>query len=256
MFKTEAEGAFFVGYLPTPATSKRFLKRALLVLIVIIGGLALLLAAGQRDPGDGVWDLDEIKSLEGVVAVDPCPLIRVNRPGEGAVTVLVVSEGKVGARERLEGMSGRVVRLNGHILQRGAVMMLESDDGAEAIKAMDNGSRRNELEKVVWGGDVVLQGELVDPKCFAGAMKPGEGKTHKACAVLCIRGGIPALFMAVEEGKSVPYLVVDAQGKSPRGDSLERLLPYVGDWTEVHGRAGRLGNLRVLEILADGIHRR
>ena len=80
----------------------------------------------------------------------------------------------------------------------------------DAIKTMDVGARRNDVEKVVWRGHVVLAGELVDLRYFAAATKPGEGKMHQACAELCPRGGIPAMFMAVEEGKSVPYLLVDA----------------------------------------------
>jgi nitrite reductase/ring-hydroxylating ferredoxin subunit len=51
-------------------------------------------------------------------------------------------------------------------------------------------------------------GPLGDPKCFARAMKPGDGKTHKGCAVLCLRGGIPAVFVAADR----VYLLVDEAG--------------------------------------------
>jgi len=63
------------------------------------------------------------------------------------------------------------------------------------------------------------------------------------------------MFMTVEEGKVVPYLVVDSSGKSPGGEELEQILPFVGDWVEVRGRSGRIGDLRIVEILADGIRR-
>lgn len=43
---------------------------------------------------------------------------------------------------------------------------------------------------------VTLDGELVDSKCYLGTMKPGDGKTHKSCAILCLRGGIPPLFVS------------------------------------------------------------
>lgn len=255
MSKSENDGEFFVGYLATPAGSKRFLRWGVLVLGLMAGGLALALAAGERDPGGGVWNLDEAKSLEGVLYVDPTPLIRVTGPDKAVITVLLVDQGKVGARERVREFDGRSVRVNGHMLSGRNVLMLEMDEGAEAIKLIPN-MMLSTLPWVTWQGEGVLRGEIVDSKCFAGAMKPGEGKTHKACAALCLRGGIPAMFMAVEDGKTVPYLVVDSQGKSPSGEALERILPFVGDWVEIHARTGRWADLRILEISADGIRRR
>ena len=44
-------------------------------------------------------------------------------------------------------------------------------------------------------GVATLRGEIVDSKCYLGAMKPGDQKTHKACATLCIRGGIPPVLV-------------------------------------------------------------
>jgi hypothetical protein len=221
--------------------------------VLVVIGLTALLASGQRDPGEGVWHVDERSMIEGVVFLDPCPLIRV-KEGEAEKTLLLVSEGKVGARERIAGLEGRRVLVRGHMLSGRGVPMLELEDGAEANKVVESASGFGG-ENVKWGADVMLRGELVDPKCFSGAMKPGEGKTHKSCAVLCIRGGIPAVFVAVEGGKTVPYLVVDSNGRSLNGDRLERILPFVGDWAEVRSRVGTWADLKVLEISADGIRR-
>ena len=43
-------------------------------------------------------------------------------------------------------------------------------------------------------GEVTLVGEVVDPKCWLGDMKPGDGKAHAACARLCMEGGIPPML--------------------------------------------------------------
>lgn len=254
MSKSEPDPEFFVGYLPTPAGAKRFLRWGVLAIGLVAGGLAWALAAGERDPGGGVWNLEEAKVLDGVVYADPSPLIRVTAPDGATVTVLLIDQGKVGARGRVRDFDGRSVRVNGHMLSGRNVLMLELDEGAEAIKLIPS-KPHGSMESVTWLGDVVLRGEIVDSKCFAGAMKPGEGKTHKACAALCLRGGVPAMFMSVEEGKTVPYLVVDSQGKSPSGEALERILPFVGDWVEVRGKARGLADLRILEISTDGIRR-
>lgn len=50
-------------------------------------------------------------------------------------------------------------------------------------------------------GEFTLQGEIVDSKCYLGVMRPGNTKTHRACAVRCIAGGVPPVL-----------LVRDAQG--------------------------------------------
>lgn len=244
---------FFVGYLETPAGSRRFLRAVVLGLALLVIGLTVVLASGQRDPGSGVWNVDGSAMIEGVVFVDPCPVIRV-KEGGGEKTLLLVSEGKAGARERIAGLDGKRVRIRGHILSGRGVGMVELEDSADAVKATEAEMSLGR-ENVNWGENVIIHGELVDPKCFGGAMKPGDGKTHKSCAVLCIRGGIPAVFVAIQDGRIVPYLVVDSNGKSLSGNRLERILPFVGDWAEVRGRVGTWADLKVIEFSADGIRR-
>jgi hypothetical protein len=56
-------------------------------------------------------------------------------------------------------------------------------------------------------GTVVLRGEIVDSKCFLGVMTPGQGKTHRACASLCLRGGLPAALL-VDAGDGAMRLVL------------------------------------------------
>jgi hypothetical protein len=245
------DSEFFVGYLATPARTGRFLRRAVVLIALLAGGVALLAGAGQRDPGAGVWDLEHATMLEGDLSIEPAPLVRVKQNGVGK-SVLLVSEGKIGARERVSGSDGKRVRVHGHMISGRGLPMLELDEGAGAVEVLGAGGR---AAGVAWGEVATLRGELVDPKCFGGAMKPGDGKTHKSCAVLCLRGGIPLVLMAVEEGKTVSYLVVDAKGRSVAGDGLEQVRGFVGDWAEVRGRVGRYGDVRVLEILSDGIRR-
>jgi hypothetical protein len=75
-------------------------------------------------------------------------------------------------------------------------------------------------------------------------MKPGDGKTHKACATLCIRGGIPPMFASPQPGgQTRQYLIVKANGEPLDSTTLEAILPYVADPVEVTGtvelQAGR-----------------
>ena len=43
-------------------------------------------------------------------------------------------------------------------------------------------------------GETRLKGEIYDPKCAFGAMKPGFGKPHRSCAIRCISGGVPPIL--------------------------------------------------------------
>ncbi len=72
---------------------------------------------------------------------------------------------------------------------------------------------------------VTLKGEIIDPKCYLGAMKPGGGKTHKACAMLCISGGVPPMLVTRDANKQETfYLLTTDQG----GVANELVLPFVG----------------------------
>ena len=76
-----------------------------------------------------------------------------------------------------------------------------------------------------------LVGEIVDTKCYLGAMKPGRGKPHRDCASLCIRGGIPAaLLVRTENGER--HLVHLVSFGRPVGVEV---LDFVGQPVEVTG---------------------
>lgn len=239
---------FFVGYLTTSIGQRKFLWRAGVLVLVIGAMVGVGLAAFQRDPGSGVWDLNEAKELEGVIDVRPCPLIRVMEGGR-PISVLLVGEGKVGVAERVAPVVGKRVKVRGHTLARAAVRMFEVEDGADALREL--GGEAPGAVPVTQREDVALRGEIVDPKCFAGAMKPGDGKTHKGCAVLCLRGGIPPV-LATGDGE---YLLVDETGNSLRDQALERVVPFVGEAVEVKGVVEVRGDLQTLRVSAGAVRR-
>ena len=95
-------------------------------------------------------------------------------------------------------------------------------------------------------------------------MKPGGGKTHKACAALCISGGIPPMFVTRDgNGQETFYLLTTAASTrahepsmADRGPANRLVLPFVGEAVEVEGRLERHGDLRALAIQPGGIRRR
>jgi hypothetical protein len=239
---------FFIGYSRTPTGLRRFLWRAGVVVLIVGVLVGVGLAALQRDPGSGVWDLNAATGLEGVIDVRPYPLIRVIERGR-MISVLLVGEGKIGAAERVAGAVGKRVKVRGHTLARAAVRMFEIEDGAEGLREIAGSS--GGAVAVAERGPVELRGEIVDPKCFAGAMKPGDGKTHKGCAVLCLRGGIPPVLVT-PDGE---YLLVDEAGDSLRDQALERIVPFVGEAVEVRGMIEVRGDLRTLRVSPGAVRR-
>jgi hypothetical protein len=91
--------------------------------------------------------------------------------------------------------------------------------------------------------DTVLEGEIVDTKCYLGAMNPGQGKTHLSCAVRCISGGImPSLV--VKGGGVLPILLIGADGKALDLGVLER----VGLPVKIKGKIANFYNWQVLRV--------
>ena len=128
------------------------------------------------------------------------------------------------------------------------------DEGATAAVARNAGQKARAPTVAPGAGDVslylrgdVLVGEIVDTKCYLGAMKPGRGKPHRSCASLCIRGGIPAaLLVRTETGERELIHLVDPAGR-PLGPEL---LEWVGQPVQVVGQLRREDDRSFLEVVA------
>ena len=79
-------------------------------------------------------------------------------------------------------------------------------------------------------GNMKVKGEIIDPKCYFGVMKPGEGKVHRDCAIRCILGGIPPVMLVTNaKGEKNYYLVV-----GPNGEKMNKAVQeYVAEPVEM-----------------------
>lgn len=251
---------FYVGYLRMPAGLTRFLRWTAPVLIGTALATAWSLSRSQNNPGDGVWH-DDAESLVGRLSTTPYPHIRILSTQHGDTaqsieTVLLVSEGKHGGGERVAALDGRIARVRGTILERDGRRLLElSKTNAVSVEESmpePQATRLAAHNGIITLGPVTLRGEIIDPKCYSGAMKPGEGKAHKECATLCIAGGIPPMFVALDSaGKRNYYLLTDSNGRALD----DRILPFVADAVQVTGILEQRDDLQVLRINPADIHR-
>ncbi len=249
-------GDFYVGYLKTPPALARFLWWVLPVLMVSTLAVAWFVARSQNDPGAGVWH-DDAQTLVGRIAAKPYPLIRVlsNQPGAPVETILLVSVGKHGGGERVAALDGRIARVRGVMLERDGRRLLElaENDAVTPVASFeDSEAAPLAAPTIVNRGSVTLRGEIIDPKCYSGAMKPGAGKAHKECATLCIAGGIPPMFLTIDAaGRRGYYLMTNRAGEALD----DRILPFVADAVEIDGMLELHDDLSVLRIDPAGIRR-
>ncbi|XAL99558.1 hypothetical protein OT109_18510 [Phycisphaeraceae bacterium D3-23] len=238
------DAPFYVGYLPLPAAIRRFLLPWLVANFVLLIAVGVVIAQQQRDPGDGTWNTATPVTYEGVLTLDPYPLLRVTDAEEtgGPLTVLPIEMGKRGSRERLAGLEGQRVRLTGFAIRRTGRVVLGLEAGDAAIEPLGPATPAITFAPVGLGTHTLI-GEIVDPQCFMGAMKPGEGKPHKVCATLCIAGGIPPVFVVRDQaGNTVTYLLMTDAGESLPPSHYE----YIADPLELTGRIQRQGDMLVL----------
>jgi hypothetical protein len=189
-------------------------------------------------------------------------MLRVQPPGSPPRTYLLVEDGKFGALPRVTRLvqghgEGQPVRARGTILEREGRWMLELLEGEESLRRL-TAEEAGKLPALDWptpqvlAERVTLHGAIIDPKCYLGAMKPGGGKTHKACAMRCIAGGVPPMLVTRDDlGRESFYLLTTADG----GVANNLVLPFVGDQVAVTGRVELQGDVLVLRVAPNGVRR-
>ena len=241
-----SERGFYVGYLALPREHGALFRVLVPALMLVMLGLGIAVGAAQRSPGSAVWDTSREIALRGVLLHDPYPLL-IDSEGH---THLIVEVGKQGPREAIRRFVG-AVELRGWLLERGGISMIELRPDASAIASAPGVAVLPEATQP--GEAVELFGEVLDSKCYLGAMKPGDGKGHKACATLCVEGGIPPMFYATRaDGGRSHFLLTTSAGQTARGV----VLAYIGEPVRVRGTLDRIGDLPILRLEAGGVTRR
>ena len=227
----ERDDELYVGYLPqAPPGVAAWTRRVVALVFVVVAALAVVLAAAQRPFSKAVFEFGVERRFEGVMRADPHPVLEVARPGvapdSGTVSrYLLVNPFKHGAE--IGGHDGERVRLSGSLIYRDDLTMLEILP--EETEPLERGAPPSPERHF---GPHTLVGRIVDSKCYLGVMKPGAGKTHRACAARCISGGVPPLFVVSDrQGPALQLLLVGADGRALNREVLD----FVAETLEVRG---------------------
>lgn len=242
-----SEGPFFIGYLPAPAALRRFLFIAAAGVFGVLAGAGWVLGTGQDDPGTAAIRGDfGRQTVTGVVELVPYPLLHVTKGTErvpAGRTLMLTGAGKSGPGGREDGLHGKMAQASGVILQRGALEMLQLRGGRRGLGASD--AETAPLPKAEDLGRWRLTGEICDGKCLSGAMRPGRGLAHKACANLCLLGEVPPVFVSTAPVEHSEFLLVTGPDATPLPPEA---YDFVAQYVRVEGQITRRGDLLVFAL--------
>ncbi|MBX3316829.1 MAG: hypothetical protein KF902_08220 [Phycisphaeraceae bacterium] len=269
------DDAFYVGYLALPRGHRRFVFVIIPALLWTLVAIGFVIVWPRRSPGDGVWETGKPIERTGLLLASPYPmLLSFDDASEfrgdagadwadaavGSARVTLLTEiGKIGASARATPHEGRIVTVSGYRLHRDGREILELVPDEGAIAAAADQKRAASLAQAAGRAltpplddarrVTTRRGEILDSKCYLGAMKPGDGKAHKACAMLCIRGGIPPLLFGSKDASSRGFaIVLDLNG----GRIDDGVIGLVGEPVTLTGSVGMIGDLEVFYLSAIG----
>jgi len=186
------------------------------------------------------------QTVTGVVSLTPYPLLRVTEgndlimPGK---TLMLASGGKAGVDMRAMGLEGQLATVSGVVLQRGTIDMLQLRGGRQGITMAEGAAP--ELADIEPLGRWKLAGEICDGKCLNGAMRPGRGLAHKACANLCLLGDVPPVFVSTQPVEGSDFMLITG----PDGTRLPtEAYDFVGQFISLEGDLERHGDMLVLRM--------
>ncbi len=222
---------FFVGWSGRSAFPYLgFLALLLVALVVGFGALAFTLGVTVDDPGGGDFSGD--KDITGVLLADPYPMIVTDKDQH---TVVLSGGGKRGVQEEARALDGRHVRATGSGVKRGDRDLLLVDQ----LRAAP-GEPVTPLRQSL--GTWRLTGEICDGKCSLGVMRPGNKLAHKACANVCLLGGVPPVFITTTPVYGTQFLLMG----DPDNHALpDKMRDYVAITSRMDGTLERIGDALV-----------
>ena len=242
--KTPEKNIFFIGFLSDiPTGLKRFLAATCVVLPCLFAGLGFAISATQDDPGDGRFRFDMGRqALTGVVVAAPYPTLTITEGTDAfpaGHTIMLSGAGKRGAMAA-ESFDGKLTTVQGVPLTRGDLDMLQLAGGQrKPMEAEGDAPVPEDVDLGRWQ----VTGEICDGKCLAGAMRPGRGLAHKACANLCLIGDIPPVLALTGPVEGQFFMLI---GGPDGGPMPTEMLSQTSVLVELKGKVVRRGDLLIL----------
>ena len=253
------EKDFYIGWKEGMSKSNAsFLKKFLIPFFICIPLVVFAFVYFQNPFNNFKFDFGNITTITGTYYDSPTPMIIADQgslPDSLSHDVVLVGYGKFGARgiisaiEETNGaLHGKKVELAGTLIYGDGKTCMELTEKEASLKNVLATSASN-LSTNMAKKDISLSGEILDPKCYFGAMKPAEGKIHKSCAIRCISGGIPPIFRTKSNNSNQYYILLDEAGQAIN----KQVLPFVAEQISVTGKTNKFSNWDVLYVNVDDL---
>jgi len=212
------------------------MRRTVASLFLAAVAVALALTVSQGPFDGSSFAFQQYRDYSGTIFTTPAPTLAT--PG-GAY--LLTRPGKFDAN--VTAWRGRSVALRGALIQSGANRMLEIEP--ETIRATNTAPQTPpSIEHL---GTFELAGEIVDSKCYYGVMNPGRGKVHRDCAVRCLSGGAPPVFLVRDASGTLHALLLTGLGRE--------ILNFVAEPVRLRGELQRMGSQLALRAVSSTLRR-
>ena len=242
---------FYVGYLDSiGSNTKKTIKRFALLSISILVIAALIFGFSQKKFKNSSFELSTATKLTGIYHENPYPMLRVAIAKNTFKNILLLGFGKSSANPFLEKirsetpeLNGKTLTIEGNLIYYNGKTLIQITDSEKVTLTKANKASKIPIKTVI--SEMTLEGEIIDPKCYFGVMKPGFGKIHRSCAVRCISGGIPPVFATSDENNiSEYYLITDEQGKAIHKD----ILAFIGKPSKIKGVVEKIDDWYLLKV--------
>ena len=245
---------FYIGWQDDmPKSNSNFLKKFIIPLFIFIPILVFAIVYFQKPFNNFKFEFGKITTITRTYYDSPIPIVIADRgtlPDSLSHDVMLVGYGKFGAAgiindiETAKGsIDGKRVELAGTLIYGDGKTCMELTEKKGSLKQIFATPPANPPSSKV-KKDVVLSGEIIDPKCYFGAMKPGEGKVHKSCAIRCISGGTPPILKTKGAHSNQYYILLGESGEAIN----KKVLPFVAEEISVKGKTKEFSNWDVLYI--------
>ncbi|NER78693.1 MAG: hypothetical protein F6K42_03765 [Leptolyngbya sp. SIO1D8] len=242
--QSSTKDEFYINYGPIPGSYGRFL--IWFVPLLLLGAMIFTIVLPGLHNQFNTGKIQGGTELEGLLVAEPVPHLVVPRPGDVESNVpfsryILSGTGKTAPNAAVLQQLGQWVKLRGVVISRNQLSVIAARS-AEPIDPPDTVTITPSTGTSL--GEYSLTGEILDGKCYPGIMKPGQGKTHRACAIRCISGGVPAVFRVQNTRNDVMYfLLADGQGQAVN----DRILDLVGDPIQIIGEVIQYDDMFVLQ---------
>ncbi len=252
---------FYIGYLEKmPPSFRRPVRLFVTAAAILLAAGPFIIVRSQQAFSTSTFELGRLTTVEGILRMEPAPMLQLEtgRDQQGRPmlqSILLIGFGKHGAEAALEKveaerglkLEGQKVKLEGTLIYHDGKTLLElTRQEASVLEVQEAPPVSRRLAEL---GQATLLGEVADPKCYFGVMKPGQGKVHRSCAARCIAGGIPPVLKSVSSNGQVQYFIIKGENGGPIN---EQLLPIVGEPVQLNGSVVQYDDWLVLRL--DGLN--